>query len=425
MAGIDGATSGAVRWLLPGDLLAAAGEGRGRRTARDWVVDVSAFGGAVLAGSVAAGLAQQYDRPPAWAMAVDLALGVLACVSLWWRRRFPLGMALAAIPAFAVSSSAFGAGIVIVVTLALYISWRRAVAVLSVYVACSAAYSLAVPWAGGWVATALVLACYLVFFAWGAAVRARRLLVVALRVGAERERVEHARQLAGIRRLERQAIAREMHDVLAHRISLVSVHAGALAYRARQARAGTGPVLEGGEIADSARVIGDNAHQALEELQEVLRVLRTDQERDLIGAMSPQPRIADLAALVREASDAGQVIDFRDGLDAQQAATLRPQAQRTVVRVVQEGLTNARKHAPGAPVSVRLSGGHGGPLTVEISNPPAAGPSGEAIPGGGTGLVGLGERVELEGGTLEHGMAGGTFRLRARLPWPGDGEASR
>src|SRR5207237_744540 len=129
--------------------------------------------------------------------------------------------------------------------------------------------------------------------------------------GAERERVEHARQLADIRHLERQAIAREMHDVLAHRISLVSVHAGALAYRARQARAGTGPVLEGGEIADSARVIGDNAHQALEELQEVLRVLRADQERDLADSVSPQPRIADLAALVREASDAGQVMHAR------------------------------------------------------------------------------------------------------------------
>src|SRR5947209_11620770 len=95
MAGIDGATSGAMRWLLPGDLVAAAGDGQGRRTARDWVVDVSAFCGAVLAGSVAAGLTQQYDRPPAWAMAVDLALGVLGCVSLWWWRRCRLGVAVA------------------------------------------------------------------------------------------------------------------------------------------------------------------------------------------------------------------------------------------------------------------------------------------------------------------------------------------
>jgi signal transduction histidine kinase len=425
MAGVDGVSSGVVRWLLPGDLLAAAGEGRGRRTVRDWAVDVSAFCGAVLGGLVLAGLTQEYDRPPAWAMAVDLPLGALACVSLWWRRRFPLGVALAAVPALAAASSALGAGAVIVVTLALYVPWRRAMAVLSVYAAGTAAYALAVPWAGGWAGTGLVLACYLVFFAWGAAERARRLLVVALRAGAERERVEHARQLADIRRLERQAIAREMHDVLAHRISLVSVHAGALAYRARQARAGTGPVLEGGEIADSARVIGDNAHQALEELQEVLRVLRTDQERDLADSVSPQPRIADLAGLVREASDAGQVIDFRDSLDARQAAALRPQAQRTVVRVVQEGLTNARKHAPGVPVSVRLSGGPGGRLTVEIDNPSAAGPGGEAIPGGGTGLVGLGERVELEGGTLEHGSVDGVFRLRAWLPWPGDRKASQ
>jgi signal transduction histidine kinase len=413
--------SGVARWLLPGELLAAAGAGRGRRTIRDWLVDVSTFCGAVLVGLIVAGLTQKYDRPPAWAVAVDLPLGGLACVSLWWRRRSPLGVALAAIPAVAVASSAFGAGIVIVVTLALYVPWHRAIGVLSVYAVSSAIYAVLVPWAGGWASTGLVLACYLMFFAWGAAMRARRLLVVALQAGAERERAEHARQLAEVQRLERQAIAREMHDVLAHRISLVSVHAGALAYRARQAKAGTGPVLEGGEIADSARVISDNAHQALGELQEVLRVLRTDLEHGL----SPQPRIADLHGLMREASDAGQVIDFRDGLDARQAAALPPQAQRTVVRVVQEGLTNARKHAPGAPVTVGLSGGPGPGLTVEIGNSLAAEAGGVAIPGGGTGLVGLAERVKLEDGTLEHGGVEGAFRLRAWLPWPGGMEANR
>lgn len=375
----------------------------------------------MLVGLTVAGLTQQYDRPPAWAVAVDLLLGGLACASLWWRRRSPLGVALAAIPAFAVASSAFGAEAVIVLTLALYVPWRRSIAVLSVYVASSATYAALVPWAGGWAATGLVLACYLVLFAWGSAIRARLLLALALRAGAERERAEHVRQLADIQRLERQAIAREMHDVLAHRISLVSVHAGALAYRARQAKAGTGPVLEGGEIADSAQVIGDNAHQALQELQEVLRVLRTDQGRGL----SPQPRIADLHGLVREASDAGQVIDFRDGLDARQAAALRPQAQRTVVRVVQEGLTNARKHAPGVPVTVGLSGGPGPGLTVEIDNALAAGAGGVAIPGGGTGLVGLAERVKLEDGMLEYGSVEGVFRLRAWLPWPDGVEANR
>ncbi len=119
MADIEGIPGGAVRWLLPGGLLAADGAEPGRRTTRDWVVDVSTFCGAVLVGLVASGLTQKYDRPPGWAVAVDLLLGGLACVSLWWRRRSPLGVALTAIPAFAVASSAFGAGIVIVVTLGL------------------------------------------------------------------------------------------------------------------------------------------------------------------------------------------------------------------------------------------------------------------------------------------------------------------
>jgi signal transduction histidine kinase len=84
-----------------------------------------------------------------------------------------------------------------------------------------------------------------------------------------------------------------------------------------------------------------------------------------------------------------------------------------VYRVIQEGLTNARKHAAGRPVEVRLSGGDG--IRVEVVNPtgPAAG-----TPGSGTGLIGLAERVELAGGRLEHGTTDGRFRLVATLPWP-------
>ena len=111
--------------------------------------------------------------------------------------------------------------------------------------------------------------------------------------------------------LERQAIAREMHDVLAHRISLVSVHAGALAYRARQAGAGTGPVLEGGEIADSARVIVDNAHLALEELQ---MTIQGKIYNDLVGAdveVLVEGRSARSAADVKGHTSCNKVINFR------------------------------------------------------------------------------------------------------------------
>lgn len=91
---------------------------------------------------------------------------------------------------------------------------------------------------------------------------------------------------------------------------------------------------------------------------------------------------------------------------------------RTAYRIVQEGLTNARKHAPGTQVTVRLGGGPAHGLTVEVSNPvPVAAGVVPAIPGSGQGLIGLTERAALAGGGLEHGRSGGDFRLRAWLPW--------
>jgi signal transduction histidine kinase len=411
------------RALLPGELVGGVG-----RTRRDWAVDVLVLCAAVVLGLVAYGYAARYEHQPAWIDDLDLPLGALACVSLWWRRRFPLGVSLLAVPALALANSSFGAGMVITANLALRVPWRRSLPVLGLYVVASAPNALFVSDSHGadWTTEAFVLAYYLVFFAWGTALRARRQLVVALRE-------EHARRLAGTRRAERAAIAREMHDVLAHRISLLSVHAGALAYRTKQAGAGSGPALSAAEVAESAQVIRDNAHQALDELHEVLNVLRTDGDPE--PGAAPLPRLADLRGLVEEARAAGQPVDFRDELPRGEASgggrpgpadpapagrpadAPRPQVQRTAYRVVQEGLTNARKHAPGARVTVLLAGGPTAGLTVEVANPLPSGTIAPAVPGAGAGLVGLGERVELDGGRLEHSRADGTFTLRARLPW--------
>ena len=92
---------------------------------------------------------------------------------------------------------------------------------------------------------------------------------------------------------------------------------------------------------------------------------------------------------------------------------------RTAYRVVQEGLTNARKHAPGQPVRVLLAGKPGGRLVVELANP--VGPADPVINGSGTGLIGLTERVRLAGGEIDHTIsADGEFVLRAWLPWPAE-----
>ncbi|WP_405796881.1 sensor histidine kinase [Streptomyces sp. NBC_01506] len=401
--------------------------GPARRTARDWIVDASVFAWAV--GWWALILTYQlpaYGHLPDWMAAVDAPLGALACLSLWWRRRFPLLVALLSVPSGALANTTFGAGSVIILNLAMRVPWQRSVPVLCLMIAAGAPYVLllTVPYEGGWLVAGFVLAYYLVFFAWGTAFRARRLLVLKLREDADRERAEHARRLVDTRRAERTAIAREMHDVLAHRISLLSVHAGALAYRTRRSVAGVGPELNGTEIAESAQVIRDNAHQALDELRDVLYVLRTEnaentETRDGETA-PPQPKMADLKALVDEARAAGQTVDFRTETkeDGTGSPAPRPQLQRTVYRVVQEGLTNARKHAPGSHVTVSVrAGSPPTEVTVEVSNPLPIGVTESEIPGAGAGLTGLHERVELDGGTLRHGSVNGTFTLSARLPW--------
>jgi signal transduction histidine kinase len=91
---------------------------------------------------------------------------------------------------------------------------------------------------------------------------------------------------------------------------------------------------------------------------------------------------------------------------------------RSAYRIVQEGLTNARKHAPGCTVDVAVAGAAGDGLTIEVRNPLPVGVALAEIPGAGTGIVGLTERVALAGGRLEHGAADGQWRLRAWLPWP-------
>jgi signal transduction histidine kinase len=232
--------------------------------------------------------------------------------------------------------------------------------------------------------------------------------VVSLRERAERAESEQQLRVGQARQLERNRIAREMHDVLAHRISLVSMHAGALEFRADAV---------GGEVARSAAVIRSSAHQALEDLREVIGVLRDGTDDD--APERPQPTLDDVPCLIKESQQAGMHVTFRFDFPETDGG-LPLSVGRTAYRIVQEGLTNARKHAPGAAVVVDLEGSPGPGLTVEVrSRRPIADWPGPRIPGAGQGLVGLAERADLAGGRLEHGqLADGDFRLGAWLPWP-------
>ncbi|MDT0269903.1 histidine kinase [Streptomyces sp. DSM 44915] len=399
---------GVEEWAAPGG-----------RTSRDWLVDTALCGAAVLLGLVVLGVVRERGEMPRWVAELDPVLGLLACLALWWRRRHALAVALLGVPAVALASSALPAGAVLVANLGLRVRERRAVPVLGLYVLLVTPSGALVSPAGdeAWFDAAFSLTYLLAAFSIGYGLRARRLLVARLRADVAGQRAEHARRLAEARRAERRAIAREMHDVLAHRVSLLSLHAGALAYRSRQAATGVGPSLSGAEVADSAEVIRGNAHAAVGELQEVLGLLRA--EGDPAAAGGWQPRISDIGGLLADARAVGQPVELLDGLDHATVGELRAQSHRTGYRVVQEGLTNARKHAPGSPTTVRLAGGPGDGLTVEVRNALPARPAGAGgVPGAGAGLAGLAERVRLDGGTLEYSPAGGTFLLRARLPWP-------
>ncbi|WP_433473771.1 sensor histidine kinase [Spirillospora sp. CA-142024] len=396
--------SQAAVWTLPGELAALHGDSAGprRRTPRDWVVDAVLFAAAALVWF------DVHRNPPADVPfnAADLCIGAIACLALWWRRSLPLLVTLLVAVSPLVSSGAEGAAIVSVFSVAV----RRERPVPELV---TALHMLAVvptgslfppPGLSGGQNAAWLVAMALGALGWGKAVRVRRGLVAGLHR-------EGMLRLAAARRAEREQIAREMHDVLAHRVSLLSVHAGALLYRTERAEAGEGPPLEAAEVREAAEVVHGNARLALTELAEVLTVLRSDDGAESFGSL---PCLKDIPALVAEARGAGQQVTLT--METNAPDSLRPQAQRTAFRTVQEGLTNARKHASGAPVSVHLHGHPGTDLEVTVTNPlpgRVAGP-----PASGTGLAGLAERAALDGGTLEHAAHQGVFRLTVRIPWP-------
>jgi signal transduction histidine kinase len=195
-----------------------------------------------------------------------------------------------------------------------------------------------------------------------------------------------------------------MHDVLAHRLSLLATFAGAMEYR---------PDSSPEQMAKAAGVVRSGVHQALDELREVITLLRDD---DPDFETRPQPVLADIPRLIDESTAAGGEVLLTD--DVRDGAALPAAAARTAYRIVQEGLTNARKHATGRPVRVTVGGSPGTRLDIDIRNslPPFGTPP--SVPGTGTGLVGLAERVHLAGGELDHHKVDGEFRLHAWIPWP-------
>ncbi len=275
----------------------------------------------------------------------------------------------------------------------------------------------------------------------GLYVRARRRLVESLREradGLERElsllaeRAEERAEWA--RNEERTRIAREMHDVVAHRVSLMVVHAAAL-----QAVALKDPE----KASKNAALVGDMGRQALTELRQMLGVLRSDapaeqkpvplasvavaasaaaeaatatavEPAEAADAAAAGPRLAELEALVGQSRAAGMAVDLSvEGEERRYAARV----EQTAYRVVQEALTNVHKHAPGASTRIRLAH-RGAEIAVLVENGPSdRGAADAGLPSGGNGLVGMKERVSTLGGGFVSGPTeAGGFRVSAVIP---------
>ncbi|MEU6221193.1 histidine kinase [Streptomyces sp. NPDC047022] len=395
------------RWYLPSAVIAeldpeAGGRrGRPRRTVRDWAVDFGCFTLAVLIA-----LTMVHDpQTPSWLRPVDTGLGALGCAAVWFRRRWPLGLALAMIPVGLVSSTSGGVGMIALFTVAVHRPFKYSAWISGVELAIIPLYYWLrpdpdLPYLAVVAVTVLLTATVV---GWGLFVRSKRQLMLSLRDGARRAETEAALRAEQAQRLARESIAREMHDVLAHRLTLLSVHAGALEFR---------PDAPQEEIARAAGVIRESAHDALQDLREIIGVLRAGDGEE---AGRPQPTLAALDALVAECREAGMkvVLEHR----VAEPSTVPASVGRTAYRVAQEALTNARKHAPGTEVTVTVAGTPGDGLTVTVRNPapPRDVPH---VPGSGQGLIGLTERATLAGGSLDHGTGSdGGFRVRAWLPW--------
>jgi signal transduction histidine kinase len=401
-----------LKKLVPVSLLApvdpALPETLGPRTGRDWAVDVVGFLVAVTLGALILGDALLSDVNPLTTQqaVIDAACGSLACLSLWWRRRWPVGVALACVLLGTFSASATIAGLVALCSLAVHRSARPVLVVAALWVPSALVYAI---YAGRddapsvvLVATALALAAT----AWGMFVRARRQLLFTLRERALRAEAEQRLHADRARMAERTLIAREMHDVLAHRISLMALHAGALEVQ---------PDLSP-KVRETAELLRLTARQALEELRGVIGVLREEPGQKSPPA-APQPSLSDIPRLIEETRRAGAKIDFEMRVDHPNAAP--SMLGRDAYRIVQESLTNIGKHARGTAGRVRVTGAADSGLHVSIRNRlPVHTHAGPALPGSGAGLLGLQERVALAGGSLVHGPDGsGDFVVDAELPW--------
>lgn len=354
------------------------------------VVDAALVGTAVLDAVVMT----DTDRP----YAVIYAIG--AALALTVRRRWPYAVFALTLPATAVSTAVV-AGAVALYTVALNTRNRRTLAVCAVlYSICSAATI----WDPGFQESTRVE--LLVSVGYNIATAAAAILLGQLvqtrrdlqqRLTEIHEAREHEQQLLTDKVLakERAQLAREMHDVVSHQVSLITIQAGALQVN-----------TDDPDTRTTAQTIRDLAVGTLDELRHMVTVLRASGTAPT--ELTPQPTLAGLDQLI-----ANSGIETR--VDGDLPTDISAATQRAIYRTVQEALTNIRKHAPGATATIRMRH-DSATVEVIITNTPATRPT-VPLPGAHHGLIGLRERTELLGGAITAGPTPDNgYRIQLRLP---------
>jgi signal transduction histidine kinase len=340
------------------------------------------------------------SRPLTAALVIPLMTAPLAL-----RRRRPLVAFSAVMATVAWSSVAFGGAeatsFFLVALICVYSAAANGVSVplvLGVAAAAVGIHELRDPhvhgigdlvWAFGFVVLGVLF---------GVAVRGRHRKIHSLQRETERLEAARAEEARAAVAAERARVARELHDVVAHAVSVVVV----------QSQAGQRLVgIDDERARESLEAIEETARTALNEMRRLLGMLRDTEEAPL----APQPGLAAIDALVAQVRDAGLPVSVDvDGEPVQ----LPPGAELSAYRVVQEGLTNALKHARASRVCVRIRYG-GDRVEIEVEDDGAG--SAPPADGRGHGLLGMRERVALYGGDLESGRTpAGGWLLRARLP---------
>jgi len=344
--------------------------------------------------------------------------GIGAAVMLVWRHRWPLLVTgLALVPPLLLPGDSMAALIALAALTTQCVGWRRWSAATLVFAATgfavwrdvgrSSETSLAEAWMSTGTTTAKLIGVVLTALVYTAVPLTLGIVRHSLAETRRRIAEQDALRDQMARREEQARIAREMHDVLGHRLSLLSLQAGAL-----EVTTATTP-----NAAEAAKTVRTTARQSLDDLRQVIGVLRGPGFADRAPggpAEPPQPTLADIPDLITGARQAGLAANVTILLD--QAAAAPAPLGTAAYRILQEALTNVLRHAPGATAEVSVRGGPGAGLVLEVVNalPPHPVPS----PGSGTGLTGVSERVSLLGGNLTAGPADErTFALRAWLPW--------